>query len=215
MGIIYNNKVKETGIMTAYGLVVYGKINRYEWTTRNNESEDCLISIRITDSKGNDIFAMDLGNNCIMWSRVCDTMENFLYWIVTENPDAYMIEKQVYKSLCSSDSLFNHRILNKKLKAKRQEEEQKRIEERQEQEKRQREELELYCKENGLFYYVGYDEAILIKATGNHERQILAEARGNNEQMNVWVEFLEKHPEYHGAYIVKRGAIEDVLKEVK
>lgn len=215
MGIIYNSKVKETGIMTAYGLVVYGKINCYEWTTRNNESEDCLISIRIADGKGNDIFTMNLGNNCIMWSRVCDTMENFLYWIVTENPDAYAIEKQVYKSLCSSNSLFNHYILNKKLKAKRKEEEQKRIEERQEREKKQREEVETYCKENGLFYYVGYDEVILIKATENHERQILAETRGNNEQMKVWIEFLEKHPEYHGARIVKRGSMEDVLKEIK
>ena len=32
MGLILNNNVQETKIMSAYGLTVYGKINRYIWT---------------------------------------------------------------------------------------------------------------------------------------------------------------------------------------
>lgn len=215
MGIIYNNNVEETEIMSAYGLTVYGKINCYEWRIFNKPDENCLISVRITDNNRNDIFAMNLGNNCIMWSRVCDTMENFLYWIATENPDTYAIEKQIYKSLCSSNSLFNHSILNKKLKARQQEEDRKRIAERQETEKRQLEELKTYCKEKGLFYYIGFDEVVLIKATENRARSILADAQKDNKQMESYVEFIGKYPEFRGVYILKRGLMEDILRGIK
>lgn len=215
MGIIYNNNVEETEIMGAYGLTVYGKINRYEWTLRNNENEDCLISIRITDNNGNDVFKMNLGNNCIMWSRINDTLDNFLYWMATENPDNYEIEKQIYKSLCSSDSLFNHSILNKKLKARRKEEERKRIAERQELEQKQMEKLKEYCKEKGLFYYIGFDEVVLIKATENRARSVLADAQKDNRQMESYVKFIEKYPEFKGAYIMKRGSMEDILMEIR
>lgn len=215
MGIIFNRNVEETEIMSAYGLTAYGRINRYEWTLRNNESEKCLISIRIADRNGNDVFKMNLGNNCILWSRVDDTLDNFLYWIATENPDKYEIEKQVYKSLCSLNCLFNHRILNAKLKERKKEEEQKRIAEREEKERKQLKELGSYCKEKGLFYYVEYGEVTIIETMDNHTRQMLAEKCENNKQMKLWIELLEKHPEFHGARVIKHGSMEEVLKGIK
>ena len=108
MGLILNNNVEESKIYSAYGLTVYGKINRYIWTMDNNKEEKVLITIRISDVEGNDIFSMQMGNRCIFQSRIDDTMDNFLYWIAKDQPDAYDIEKQVFKSLCASDCLFNH-----------------------------------------------------------------------------------------------------------
>ena len=42
-----NNNVEETKIMQAYGLTVYGKINRYVWTLEGNREENALINIKI------------------------------------------------------------------------------------------------------------------------------------------------------------------------
>lgn len=119
MGIIYDSNVEETKIYEAYGLIVYGKINRYVWTVFDKEDENALITIRITDLSGNDIFSMYMGNNCIFQSRVDDTLDNFLYWIVEDKPDSYLIERQVYESLCQADSLFNHLIMQKKCRQKK------------------------------------------------------------------------------------------------
>ena len=114
MGLILNNNVQETKICSAYGLTVYGKVNRYVWTLDNRE-ENALTTIRIADTEKNTIFSMNLGNNCILQRRIDDTMDNFLYWIATKNPDKYVIEKQVRKSLCQSDCLFNHLIMCKNI----------------------------------------------------------------------------------------------------
>ena len=131
MGLILNNNVEESKIMSAYDLTVYGKINRYVWTISDRAEENALITIRITDAEGNDIFNMNMGNNVILQSRIDDTMDNFLYWIAKNQPEAYDIEKQVFKSLCASNCLFNHSIRQKKQAEKRKEEEAQRIAERQ------------------------------------------------------------------------------------
>ncbi len=69
---------------------------------------------------------MDMGNRCIFQCRIDDTMDNFLWWIVEEKPDAYLIEKQIFKSLCQSDSFFNYSIRQRKEKQKREEAEKRR-----------------------------------------------------------------------------------------
>ena len=114
MGLILNNNVEEIKIMSAYGLTVYGKINRYVWTISDRAEENALITIRIADAEGNNIFDMNMGNNVILQSRIDDTMDNFLYWIAKDQPDKYDIEKQVFKSLCASNCLFNHSIRQRK-----------------------------------------------------------------------------------------------------
>ena len=95
MGIIYNENVQESKIYQAYGLTVYGKINRYVWATRENQEENALTAIRIVDASGNDILFMHLGNNVILQSIIDSTIDNFLYWILEDKPDAYTIKKQV------------------------------------------------------------------------------------------------------------------------
>lgn len=99
-------------------MTVYGKVNRYVWTIRGGEDENALITFRITDVNGNNIFSMNMGNNCIFQSRINDTLDNFLWWIVEDHPDKSTIEKQVLNSLCASNSIFNYSIENRKIKKK-------------------------------------------------------------------------------------------------
>ena len=126
MGIIYDGNVEEKKLYKAYGLTVYGKINRYVWTIHNGKEDECIIALRIANNGGNNVFDMYLGNNCIMYDTFDRTIDNFLYWISMENPDAEQIEKQVYQSLCQSDCWFNHRIQTRKFNSRREEEERRR-----------------------------------------------------------------------------------------
>ncbi|MBC5688175.1 hypothetical protein H8S37_04405 [Mediterraneibacter sp. NSJ-55] len=117
MGIIYNKNAQEQELYIAYGFTVYGKINKYEWTIYPDRAlEDVLISLRITDENGNDIYNKHLGNNCSFMKIFNNTIDNFLYWIKNDKPDAYSLNKAVFDCLCSNNSLFNHRMENRKFK---------------------------------------------------------------------------------------------------
>lgn len=217
MGIIFDNNVEETKIYEAYGLTVYGKINRYVWSIYNDRPEEnALITIRIVNADENNIFSMYMGD-VILQSRIDDTLDNFLWWIVEDNPDEYTIEKQVYKSLCRSDWLFNHSINNRKLKQRQDEEKKKRIAERERKERESLERIKEYCTHKGLFYYVDYGNITIIKANTNNDRKILAEVQQKNDmdRMKQFVEFIRKYPENKSAKIITSGTIEEVLDYIK
>ena len=213
MGLILNNNVKETKIMTAYGLTVYGKINRYIWTISDRAEENALITIRIADAEGNDIFSMNMGNNVILQSRIDDTMDNFLYWIAKDHPGIYDIEKQVYKSLCSSNCLFNHSIRQRKQNEKRKEEEAQRIAERQAMEEKQVATITDYCKSKGLFFYQDYTEGYLLKALTETASNMLKTA--DKKQMDYIIDFAQKHPDNKDVVIVKHDTMENILNYIK
>ena len=212
MGLILNNNVKETKIMSAYGLTVYGKINHYIWTISDRAEENALITIRIADAEGNDIFSMQMGNRCIFQCRIDDTMDNFLYWIAKDKPDSYDIEKQVFKSLCASNSLFNHSIRQRKQKEKREEEAQ-RIAERQAEEKRHIESINNYCNHKGLFFYQDYTECYLLKALTETASNMLKTA--DKKQMHYIIGFAQKYPDNKDISIVKHDTIENILNYIR
>ena len=213
MGLILNNNVEETKIMSAYGLTVYGKINRYIWTISDRAEEKALITIRIADAEGNDIFSMNMGNNVILQSRIDDTMDNFLYWIAKDQPDAYDIEKQVFKSLCASNCLFNHSIRQRKQNEKRKEEEIQRIAERQAMEEKQIATITDYCKSKGLFFYQDYTEGYLLKALTETASNMLKTA--DKKQMDYIIDFAQKHPDNNDVSIVKHDTMENILNYIK
>ena len=213
MGLILNNNVEESKIYSAYGLTVYGKINRYIWTMDNNKEEKALITIRIIDAEGNDIFSMNMGNNVILQSRIDDTMDNFLYWIAKDQPDTYDIEKQVFKSLCASNCLFNHSIRQRKQNEKRKEEEAQRIAERQAMEEKQVATITDYCKSKGLFFYQDYTEGYLLKALTETASNMLKTA--DKKQMDYIIDFAQKHPDNKDISIVKHDTIENILNYIK
>lgn len=209
MGIIFDNNIKETEIMTAYGLTVYGKINQYEWTIYNYTRENALVTFRIEDSIGNIIFSMNMGNNCILQSRINDTLDNFLWWISEEHPDSYTIEKQVYSSLCSNNCLFNNSIQQRKLKRRKEEEEKKRIAEREKAAQEAKDNIKAYCDKNNLIFYFTYEKAYLIKT--HNEKAYQAIKTADNKRMESFIDFMEKHPDNADAYIVKCDTMENIL----
>ena len=213
MGLILNNNVEESKIYSAYGLTVYGKVNRYVWTIDNNREENALTTIRVVDAGGNDIFSMYMGNRCIFQCRIDDTMDNFLYWIAKDQPDEYRIENQVFKSLCQADSLFNHSIFNRKQKEKRQAEEAQRIAERQTTEEKQIAMINDYCIRKGLFFCQDYTEGYILKALTEAAFSMLNTA--DKKQIDRIIQFATEHPENKDVQIVKHDTIENIVKDIK
>ena len=156
---------------------------------------------------------MNMGNNAILQSRIDDTMDNFLYWIAKDQPDAYDIEKQVFKSLCASNCLFNHSIRQRKQNEKRKEEEAQRIAERQAMEEKQVATITDYCKSKGLLFYQDYTEGYLLKALTETASNMLKTA--DKKQMDYIIDFAQKHPDNKDISIVKHDTIENILNYIK
>ena len=102
MGIIYDKQAEEKKLYEAYGMAVYGKEMTYNWSIYPDKpNEPCIISLRIT--KGNDeIFKIVLGNNCIFKDNFDRTIDNFLYYIKKDSPNAFDIEQTMFKTLTQS-----------------------------------------------------------------------------------------------------------------
>lgn len=212
MGIIYDGNVEEKKLYKAYGLTVYGKINRYVWTIHNGKEDECIIALRIANNDGNNLLDMYLGNNCIMYDTFDRTIDNFLYWISTENPDAEQIEKQVYQSLCQSDCWFNDRIRTRKFNAEREEEKRKRIEEQKKKEQAALDKIKEYCRKKDLiFYYDGWT-VYLLKALDAKGRELVnqAIAEKNHTDMERYIQFAEKYPENKDLHIIQSGTIQEI-----
>ena len=212
MGIIYDGNVEEKKLYKAYGLTVYGKINRYVWTIHNGKEDECIITLRIADSDGINILDLYLGNVCIMYDIFDETIDNFLYWISTEKPDSEQMEKQVYESLCKSDCLFNHRIITRKFNAEREEENRKRIEAQKRKEQAALEKIKKYCQERDLiFYYDGWT-VYLLNTLNNKAEESVKNAIENRrfDNMKSYIQFAEKYPENRDLHIIQSGEIQEI-----
>ena len=215
MGIIYDGNVEEKKLYRAYGLTVYGKINRYVWTIHNEKEDECIITLRIVDSAGNNLLDMYLGNNCIMYDTLNRTIDNFLYWINTENPDTEQIKKQVFESLCKSDCWFNDRIRTRKFNAEREEENRKRIEEQKKKEQAALDKIKEYCRKKDLiFYYDGWT-VYLLKALDAKGRELVNQAieKKNHDYMESYIQFAGKYPDNKDLRIIQSGTIQKINTE--
>ena len=212
MGIIYNENVEEKKLYKAYGLTVYGKINRYVWTIHNEKEDECIIALRIANNDENNLLDMYLGNNCIMYDTFDRTIDNFLYWINTENPDTEQIKKQVYQSLCQSDCWFNHRITNRKFKERQQAETQRKIEEQEEKKQATLDKIKEYCRKKDLiFYYDGWT-VYLLKALDAKGRELVNQVieEKNHDYMVSYIQFAEKYPDNKDLHIIQSGTIQEI-----
>lgn len=212
MGIIYDGNVEEKKLYKAYGLTVYGKINRYIWTIYNNKEDECIITLRIAGSDGNNILDMYLGNVCIMCDNFDRTIDNFLYWISTEKPDAEQIEKQVYESLCKSNCLFNHQLELRKCEARREETQRKMMEERRKKEQAALDKIKNYCRENNfIFYYDGVKVFILNPL--NEKAKETIECAIESGKMKMYIQFAEEYPDNKDLHIIQSGEIQEIHAE--
>lgn len=212
MGIIYDGNVEEKKLYKAYGLTVYGKINRYIWTIHNEKEDECIITLRIADSAGNNVLDMYLGNNCIMYDIFDRTIDNFLYWISTENPDAEQIEKQVFESLCQSDCWFNDRIRMRKFNDQRKEKERKRIEEQKAKEQATMDKIKEYSRKNDLIFYDAWGYVYLLKTLNGNAKESIIRAieSGNRDNMRRYIQFAEKYPDNKDLHIIQSGTIQEI-----
>lgn len=212
MGIIYDGSVEEKKLYKAYGLTVYGKVNRYVWTIHNGKEDECIITLRIANNAGNNILDIYLGNVCIMYDTFDRTIDNFLYWISTENPDVERIKKQVYQSLCQSDCWFNHRITSRKFKERQQEETQRKIEEREAKKRAALDRIKEYCRKKDLIFYDDGWKVYLLKTSCDAAKSIInqAIAEKNHTDMERYIQFAEKYPENKDLHIIQSGTIQEI-----
>lgn len=210
MGVIYNKNVEEKKLYYAHGLVVYGKENRYE-SIFSPEVKSAYITLRISDGQRN-LLDLYLGNRCIFDSVFNRTIDNFLWWIVKDNPNEYDIEKAVYKSLCASDSLFNHLIGNRKRKEQEELNEKARVEAIREEEQRQIDVIKQYCEKENLLFKQYYEKCYLIKLHNKDVRQMIEKA--DNKQFERLRDFMNEHPDNKDAVIVMNGNIEDIARQI-
>lgn len=102
MGLLYL-KNEEKQLYSAYGLTIYGRQDRYEWTIYNNKpDENVYTSLRI-ERNGEKIYNRNLGNRCIFEENFNRTIDNFLWWIDKDNPDACDIDNAVIKDFLVED----------------------------------------------------------------------------------------------------------------
>lgn len=221
MGIIYNSNVPEKELYSAYGMTVYGKENDYDWSIYpDRPTEKCYISLRITNilnGEENDIINMNLGNRCIFKENFDRTIDNFLYWIEKDFPFDDAMENAVFKVLTCADSIFNHRIEQRKWRERQEEEQRKRAEERKRQERAAVVEIIDYCTKHGYFSYEKYGEIIILKPLHDNSREMVKNAieQCSTERMERYIDFAMKHSENNDLRIVASGSIEEVLDFVR
>ena len=217
MGIIYNSNVEEKELYSAYGMTVYGKENDYDWTIcPDRPREKCYISLRINNGKNN-IINLTLGNRCIFKENFDRTIDNFLYWIKNDLPSNYIIENAVFKSLTCTDSIFNHRIDQRKRKEHQESEQRKRIKEREKKERAAVVEIIDYCTKHVYFSYEKHGEIIVVKPLHDKAKKMVKTAidQCNTERMEMYIDFAMKHSENNDLRIVASGTIEEVLEFIR
>lgn len=211
MGLLYL-KNEEKQLYSAYGLTIYGRQDRYEWTIYSNKpDENVYTSLRI-ERNGEEIYNRNLGNRCIFEENFNRTIDNFLWWIDKDNPDEYDIDQFVIKCLCEANSFFNYRIDMRKRKEKEKTAELERVKTIREEKSRQIDAIEQYCKKKNLLFKQYYNEVYLIKLHNKGVRQMIENAEG--KRFEGLKNFMVEHPDNKDAVIVMNGNIDDIAKQI-
>lgn len=211
MGLIYL-KNEEKRIYEAYGMTVYGKQDRYNWSIYpDRPDENVYTSLRIERDEKN-ILDVHLENLCIFEENFNRTIDNFLWWIDKDNPNPYDIKHAMLKSLTKTDSLFNHLIGNRKRKEQAEANEKARVEAIKKEEHRQIDLIKQYCEKENLLFKQYYEKVYLIKLHNKDVRQMIENA--DNKQFEGLRDFMNEHPDNTDAVIVMDGNIEDIARQI-
>lgn len=211
MGVIYNKEAKEEKLYEAYGMTVYGVVNKYRWFIYEDKpDEECITSIRIVN-KNEELINLGFGNNCIMMENFKNTIDNFLYWIDKERPDNYGIEKVIHSSLCQTNSLFNYMInnqKNKEIKNREVAEKQRKIRENQDKKNEQLREL---CSKKNMFCYIDrFDECVIFKPLTEKAIEMLNDS--DEEKLKMYIDFACKYPDNTDLKFVFKGLVNDYME---
>ena len=211
MGLLYL-KNEEKQLYSAYGLTVYGRQDRYEWTIYSNKPDENVYTSLQIERNGEEVYNRNLGNRCIFEENFNRTIDNFLWWIDKDNPDTYDIDNAVIKDLCETNSLFNHLIGNRKRKEQAEANEKARVEAIRKEEQRQIDLIKQYCEKKNLLFKQYYEKVYLIKLHNKDMRQMIENA--DNKQFEGLRDFMNEHPDNKDAVIVMNGNIEDIARQI-
>ena len=222
MGLIYSfSETKEEKLYEAYGMVVYGNVNKYTWTIYpDRPDEEVYTSIRI-EKDGEDIVNEKLGNRCIFKEVFERTIDNFLWWLDQDKPDPYDVEKIIFKSLCENSSLFNYRIESRKQKMLEKYRENERAEKRKIQMKELFHQLQSICdKKKWLLYRHGdYSccDCCIFKTKNKRAKELILNAIENDKSdlIKIYADLAKKHPDNAEVELIAAGYIEDVVNSLK
>ena len=213
MGVIYKSN-EEKELYSAYGMTVFGRVNEYEWTIypdRNNE--ECLTSLRIKGKNGNNIYDRSLGNRCIFKDNFDKTIDNVLYWIDRDCPDILDIENVIEKNLCSSGSIFNHLINNRKMKEKMELERAKQYEEKRKIFEEKANKVHKICNKKKYFCRMYRDDScIVLNPLNEKSRQILS-SNDSYDAMLMYKDFAIKNPGNKDVKFIFDGTFDEFLNQ--
>lgn len=213
MGVIYKSN-EEKELYSAYGMTVFGRVNEYEWTIypdRNNE--ECLTSLRITGKNVNNLYDRSLGNRCIFKDNFDRTIDNVLYWIDRDCPDVLDIENVVENNLCSSGSIFNHLINNRKMKEKMELERAKQYEEKRKVFEEKAKEIRNFCDKNNLFCWIYNDDKCCVLKPLNHRAMEILNASEDQHTLNMYKAFAIKNPGNKDVEFIFDGTFDEFLNQ--
>lgn len=213
MGVIYRNN-EEKELYSAYGMTVFGKVNEYEWTIYpDRKNEECLTSLRIEGENGNNLYDRSLGNRCIFKDNFDRTIDNVLYWIDRDCPDILDIENVVENNLCSSGSIFNHLINNRKMKEKMELERAKQYEEKRKIFEEKANKVHKICNKKKYFCRMYRDDScIVLNPLNEKSRQILS-SNDSYDAMLMYKDFAIKNPGNKDVKFIFDGTFDEFLNQ--
>lgn len=213
MGVIYRDN-EEKELYSAYGMTVFGKVNEYEWTIYpDRKNEECLTSLRITGKNVNNLYDRSLGNRCIFKDNFDRTIDNVLYWIDRDCPDILDIENVVENNLCSSGSIFNHLINNRKMKEKMELERAKQYEEKRKIFEEKANKVHKICNKKKYFCRMYRDDScIVLNPLNEKSRQILS-SNDSYDAMLMYKDFAIKNPGNKDVKFIFDGTFDEFLNQ--
>lgn len=213
MGVIYRDN-EEKELYSAYGMTVFGKVNEYGWTIYpDRKNEECLTSLRITGKNVNNLYDRSLGNRCIFKDNFDRTIDNVLYWIDRDCPDILDIENVVENNLCSSGSIFNHLINNRKMKEKMELERAKQYEEKRKIFEEKANKVHKICNKKKYFCRMYRDDScIVLNPLNEKSRQILS-SNDSYDAMLMYKDFAIKNPGNKDVKFIFDGTFDEFLNQ--
>jgi len=202
MGVITDRSEMMENIYAAYGYTVYARSGIYHWTAGvTNRTEDNIYTeIDIKDPAGETTFRY-VGYNRFIFSNILEkNIDCFLWWIKTDHPDAYDIEKTFEKAVLENSCLFSYKINQRK------EEERKRNEARSRNTTRDKQKEEIKNAVINKGYYLlemyGGEEGYVIQILDPTINDYLDNA--DTEHKERIIHFMEEYPENKQATILCR-----------
>ena len=211
MGLLYL-KNEEKQLYSAYGLTVYGRQDRYEWTIFDDKlDENAYTSLRIERNR-EEIYNRNLGNRCIFEENFNRTIDNFLWWISNDKPDDYDVKTHILKCLCSNNCLFNTQIENRKRKEEREKAEKDRSKKLAEERKEKVEAIKRYCKNKHLVFCQNWRGVYLFEVNNERAKETLESA--DSDRLDSYVNYMKKNSVVD-ARLVADGNLDDIYEYIR